>query len=304
MPDSTALPTTIPVCPVRGSVIYPTMVQHIDASRAISINAIEAAMSGEKVILIVSQKDKDVDDPKGEDLYDVGTACNVLRVRKNPDGTLQMLVSAVARVQVSAYALGDYLTADIEPLDAGKSGGVELQALSRELKDKFETVASGGRVSAELGVLMTALALFSGSLWAKPTWGTYWTWDPRLTTTAVGLLIYLGYFIIRGLIDDPHRRARVAAVLGIVGTLYIPVNYMSVYWWRSIHQTATVKILGKLELAADPRMLQAFFTMLAAFTVLYFFLVRLRGILAKREEARELARDEAELRGLSRQGGV
>ncbi|MHA0035307.1 endopeptidase La [Deinococcus sp. PESE-13] len=149
MPDSTALPTTIPVCPVRGSVIYPTMVQHIDASRAISINAIEAAMSGEKVILIVSQRDKDVDDPKGEDLYDVGTACNVLRVRKNPDGTLQMLVSAVARVQVSAYQLGDYLTADIEPLDAGKSGGVELQALSRELKDKFETVASGGRINAE-----------------------------------------------------------------------------------------------------------------------------------------------------------
>ena len=125
------------------------MVQHIDASRAISINAIEAAMSGEKVILIVSQRDKDVDDPKGEDLYDVGTACNVLRVRKNPDGTLQMLVSAVARVQVSAYQLGDYLTADIEPLDAGKSGGVELQALSRELKDKFETVASGGRINAE-----------------------------------------------------------------------------------------------------------------------------------------------------------
>ena len=166
---------------------------------------------------------------------------------------------------------------------------------------RFDRMAAA---SAELGVLMTALALFSGSLWAKPTWGTYWTWDPRLTTTAVGLLIYLGYFIIRGLIDDPHRRARVAAVLGIVGTLYIPVNYMSVYWWRSIHQTATVKILGKLELAADPRMLQAFFTMLVAFTVLYFFLVRLRGILAKREEARELARDEAELRGLSRQGGV
>ncbi|GGI90468.1 endopeptidase La [Deinococcus wulumuqiensis] len=149
MPDSTALPATVPVCPVRGSVIYPTMVQHIDASRAISINAIEAAMQGEKVILIVSQKDKDVDDPRGDDLYDVGTACNVLRVRKNPDGTLQMLVSAVARVRASNYQVGDYLTADIQPLEAGKAGGVELQALSRELKDKFETVASGGRIGAE-----------------------------------------------------------------------------------------------------------------------------------------------------------
>lgn len=166
---------------------------------------------------------------------------------------------------------------------------------------RFDRVALS---SAEIGVLMTALALFSGSLWAKPTWGTYWTWDPRLTTTAVGLLIYIGYFIIRGLIDDPHRRARVAAVLGIVGTLYIPINYMSVYWWRSIHQTPTVKLLGKLELSADPRMLQAFFVMLTAFTVLYFFIVRLRSILAKREEARELAHDEAQLRDLTSQGGL
>ena len=76
----TPLPANVPVCPVRGSVIYPTMVQHIDASRALSIQAIEAAMGGDKVILIVSQRDKDVDDPQGADLYDVGTACNVLRV--------------------------------------------------------------------------------------------------------------------------------------------------------------------------------------------------------------------------------
>ena len=162
---------------------------------------------------------------------------------------------------------------------------------------RFDRVAAA---SAEVGVLMTTLTLFAGSLWAKPTWGTYWTWDPRLTTTAVGLLIYIGYFIIRGLIDDPHRRARVAAVLGVVGTLYIPINYMSVYWWRSIHQTPTVKLLGGLELSADPRMLTAFFTMLAAFTALYFFLVRLRSILAAREEARLSAQDEAQLRGLNR----
>ena len=148
MPE-TALPKTVPVCPVRGSVIYPTMVQHIDASRAISIGAIEAAMAGDKVILIVSQRDKDVDDPKGADLYDVGTACNVLRVRKNPDGTVQMLVSAAARVRASNYQLGDHLQADIEPLSGGLSGGVELRALTRELREKFDTVVSGGKLSAE-----------------------------------------------------------------------------------------------------------------------------------------------------------
>ena len=143
------LPSNVPVCPVRGSVIYPTMVQHIDASRAISINAIEAAMAGEKVILIVSQKDKDVDDPKGEDLYTVGTACNVLRVRKNPDGTVQMLVSAVARAKASNYVRGNHLTADIEVLPSEDGKAVELRALARELKEKFEQIAGNGKVNAE-----------------------------------------------------------------------------------------------------------------------------------------------------------
>ncbi|WP_027482546.1 cytochrome c biogenesis protein CcsA [Deinococcus pimensis] len=141
--------------------------------------------------------------------------------------------------------------------------------------------------SAEIGLLFTALTLFGGSLWARPTWGVYWLWEPRLTTTALSLVIYGGYFIVRGLIEDPERRARVASVIGIAGTLYIPVNYMSVYWWRSIHQTPTVKLLGGTELSADPRMLTALFVMLGAFTVLYFFLLRVRGILAARVEARE-----------------
>ncbi|GGK25963.1 Lon protease [Deinococcus malanensis] len=149
MPTEHVLPKNVPVCPVRGSVIYPTMVQHIDASRAISINAIEAAMQGEKVILIVSQKDKDVDDPQGSDLYEIGTACNVLRVRKNPDGTVQMLVSAVARVRASNYRRDEHLTADIQPLPVQSGPTVELQALTRELREKFESIAAGGKVSAE-----------------------------------------------------------------------------------------------------------------------------------------------------------
>lgn len=158
---------------------------------------------------------------------------------------------------------------------------------------RFDRIAAA---SAEFGVLMTALTLFAGSLWAKPTWGTYWTWDPRLTTTLIGLLIYIGYFIIRGLNDDLHKRARIAAVLGIVGTLYIPINYMSVHWWRSIHQTPTVKILGDLDLKADPTMLIALFVMLGAFTFLYFFLIRLRATLAAYEEAYILQAEEEQLK--------
>lgn len=163
-------------------------------------------------------------------------------------------------------------------------------------QERFDRIAAA---SAEIGVLMTALALFSGSLWAKPTWGTYWTWDPRLTTTAIGLLVYIGYFIIRGLIEDSQRRARVAAVLGVVGTLYIPINYMSVYWWRSIHQSPTVRILGKLQVHADPVMMRAFLTMLLAFSVLYFFMLRSRCILAQRQATRLAAYEEQQLGGLS-----
>ncbi|ADV66611.1 endopeptidase La [Deinococcus maricopensis] len=141
----TPLPANVPVCPVRGSVIYPTMVQHIDASRTLSIEAIEAAMGEHKVILIVSQRDKDIDDPAGTDLYDVGTACTVLRVRKNPDGTVQMLVNAIARARVSNYTKGAYLRGDITPLDTETGDAVELQALVRELNDKFEHLIQGGK---------------------------------------------------------------------------------------------------------------------------------------------------------------
>ena len=152
--------------------------------------------------------------------------------------------------------------------------------------------------SAEIGLLFTALTLLGGSIWAKPTWGTYWTWDPRITTTALSLVIYGGYFIVRGLIEDPDRRARVAAVIGVAGTLYIPVNYMSVYWWRSIHQTPTVQLLGETRLSADPRMLLALFTMLGAFSLLYFFLLRVRAILAARVEERE-ERQFAQMHGVN-----
>ncbi|MFC4452275.1 endopeptidase La [Deinococcus sonorensis] len=156
MPDTssnhTPLPANIPVCPVRGSVIYPTMVQHIDASRAISIAAIDAAMHEDKVILIVSQRDKDVDDPQGADLYDVGTACSVLRVRKNADGTVQMLVSAIGRARVTRYTRSEYLRAEVTALESTPGKAVELQALTRELHSKFESLIQGGKFMSQEAV--------------------------------------------------------------------------------------------------------------------------------------------------------
>ncbi len=141
--------------------------------------------------------------------------------------------------------------------------------------------------SAEIGVLFTVATIVGGMLWAKPTWGTYWVWDARLTTTALSLVIYGGYLLIRTLIDDPERRARVSAVMGLVGTLYVPVNYMAVEWWRGVHQTQTLRLLGKPSFEAAPVYGWVLLTATLAFTLLYLYLLRVRGILAAREEARE-----------------
>src|SRR5438445_5577722 len=90
--------------------------------------------------------------------------------------------------------------------------------------------------AAEPGVLFTALTIVSGSIWAKPTWGTWWTWDARLTSVSILFVMYLGYLLLRGMIEDRERGARFAAVLGIVAAFNIPLVHFSVYWWRTLHQ--------------------------------------------------------------------
>jgi heme exporter protein C len=128
--------------------------------------------------------------------------------------------------------------------------------------------------SAEIGVLFTALAIVLGSLWGKPVWGTWWTWDPRLTTTAVLLLIYVGYLAVRKLPDNPARRARWAAVVGIVGFADVPIVHLSVTWWRSLHQGPTIRLLGESTIA--PVMLAALLVAVAAFTLVYLYLLSAR----------------------------
>ncbi len=128
----------IAVCPVRGSVLYPTMVMPVDAAREISIKAINAAIDDDKVILIVSQKDRSIQNPKPKDLYEVGTLCNILRIRKNPDGNIQMLVQAFARVKVNKYIPeASMIRAELEPLEIPLGDEVLLEAAFRELKEKF-----------------------------------------------------------------------------------------------------------------------------------------------------------------------
>ncbi len=136
----------IPVCPVRGSVIYPTMVMPVDAARPISIRAINAALDRDRTILIVNQKDRETQEPTAKDLYEVGTACNILRMKKNPDGNIQMLVQAFARVRIKAfYGTTDVIEADVEPIDVPVGDQMVLEAAFRELKEKFADMIESSR---------------------------------------------------------------------------------------------------------------------------------------------------------------
>jgi heme exporter protein C len=90
--------------------------------------------------------------------------------------------------------------------------------------------------AAEVGALLTGLTLALGMIWGKPTWGVWWTWDPRLTSTAVLFFIYVAYLVLRSFVEEPDRRAQWSAVVGILGALNVPIVYMSVKWWRTLHQ--------------------------------------------------------------------
>jgi heme exporter protein C len=140
--------------------------------------------------------------------------------------------------------------------------------------------AAGG----ELAVCFIGLTLATGSIWGKPTWGTWWTWDARLTSTALLFVIYLGYLLLRSVVDDPERAATYAAVLGIVGALDVPIIHFSVEWWRTLHQPATV--LKPQAPSMDPTMLWALLTNVAAFLATFAYLAMRRyRLLTLRDEA-------------------
>ncbi len=139
---------SIPVCPVRGSVLYPTMVMPIDAGRPISIRAINEALDQNKVIVIVSQKDREVENPSEKDLFRVGTVCNILRMKKSSDGNVQMLVQAFARVHIKHYLKDDeegVLYANLSPFNSSQGEEVMLEAYFRELKEKFTNLIESTR---------------------------------------------------------------------------------------------------------------------------------------------------------------
>ncbi|MGQ9468165.1 MAG: cytochrome c biogenesis protein [Anaerolineae bacterium] len=126
--------------------------------------------------------------------------------------------------------------------------------------------------SVEVGLTFITMAVVTGSLWARPVWGTYWTWEPRLTISAVQLLIYIAYGMLRRAVEGPERQARFAAVYGIVAFVTVPLSWFAIRWWRTIHP----EILSGGDMALTPKMVQTLLVSLAAFTLLYATLLRQR----------------------------
>jgi heme exporter protein C len=133
------------------------------------------------------------------------------------------------------------------------------------------------------GALFTLLSLVTGAFWGKPTWGTWWVWDARMTSTLILLFLYVGFISLQSAIDDPRRADRAGAVLALVGVVNVPIIYFSVQWWNTLHQGATIRILGKPSIA--PPMMAALLIFLAACWLysIAVVLIRLRCIILERE---------------------
>jgi heme exporter protein C len=146
--------------------------------------------------------------------------------------------------------------------------------------------------SAEVGVAFSAVMLTTGPIWAKPIWGTWWTWDARLTLTLFLFFLFIGYLALRASVHDPEERARFSAVVGILGMLLVPFIHLSVYLFRTLHPQPVV--LKPSAPSLPPEMLRTLLVSTAVFTLLYVGLVTLRYALALAEEARNEAAEAAD----------
>lgn len=130
----------------------------------------------------------------------------------------------------------------------------------------FDDIASS---SAEIGIVFCSIVLITGPIWAKPIWGTWWTWDPRLTTTLILWFIYVGYLMLRKFLDEDDKKAKFSAAVGIIGFIDIPIVFLSIRWWRTIHPNVLQKGGGGLH----PDMLTSLIVSVIAFTFLYLMLM-------------------------------
>jgi heme exporter protein C len=187
--------------------------------------------------------------------------------------TFYPLAGAIARVAAIAAAVlafaGLYVGFLVAPTDAQQGEAYRIifihvpaawmsmflyvaMAVWAAIGLAFNTRLSGMMASAiaPTGALFTFIALWTGSLWGKPTWGTYWVWDARLTSELILLFLYLGFMALQAAIDDPRRADRAGALLAIVGVVNVPIIYFSVQWWNTLHQGASVSLKSAPTMAA------------------------------------------------------
>jgi heme exporter protein C len=144
---------------------------------------------------------------------------------------------------------------------------------------------------APTGALMTFLALWTGSLWGKPMWGTWWVWDARLTSELILLFLYIGFMALQASIDDPRRADRAGAVLAIVGVINVPIIYFSVQWWNTLHQGASVSITKSPSMATTMLWGMLVMALAAWMYSIAVVLVRVRAIILERERNADWVRD-------------
>ena len=149
---------------------------------------------------------------------------------------------------------------------------------------------------APTGAMFTFIALWTGSLWGKPTWGTWWVWDARLTSELILLFLYLGFMALQAAIDDPRRADRAGAVLALVGVVNVPIIYFSVKWWNTLHQGASVSLSAAPSMAAT--MLLGMLIMALSFWMysITAALMRVRCVILERERYTEWVRQYAGVR--------
>ncbi len=147
----------------------------------------------------------------------------------------------------------------------------------------FDQVA---KASAEIGLIFCAMVLITGAIWGKPTWGTYWVWDARLTTTLLLFLIFAGYFLLRTFSVDREKEARLASIVGIIGFMDIPIIHKSVEWWRTLHQPSTLfKAEGnEAKPAMPPELLYPLLGCMLALLIFYAYLLCLRVQVEQRHQ--------------------
>ena len=145
--------------------------------------------------------------------------------------------------------------------------------------------------AAEVGAVFNGLTLLLGMIWGRPAWGVWGVWDARLTSTLVLFLIFVGYLALRSFVDDPHRKARWSAAVGAIGAINVPIVYMSVKWWRTLHQPPS-----------DPSTLDPAYTLglrlnALAFLLVLIYFIRKRYEIARAERAIEHAAEATAMGG-------